>query len=404
MPVALESIVPSSGDATDRFLVRRGAGPLGHTVELLTPASVKALLSISAADVLGFNEAVDDRVAALLVAGSNVTLVYDDTLNTLTISATGGGGGTPGGSTGEVQYNNAGAFAGAADVEIEGGQLRLADVAAPAAPAASGLKLFSSPFGNGAHPAYRGPLDVSPLALQTAMSEGNICWWTPTTGTGISVFGWPAASPAGTATAAATANGSRRARMKRIEYLVTVAATTAIAIWRVNSAQYTINGGNSWEGGFRCTMHSGPSTGVTNASHRFFMGLRDTTAPTDVDPSTLTFMAGIGYDAADTQVQFMTNDNAGTATKVALGASFPKPNADRAFTYRLRMYAPPGTTRRLFYEVTYLETGAVATGSVTTNLPATTDFLAPVAYTSVGGVSAVTGLAVGSMFFQTEPY
>jgi hypothetical protein len=51
-----------------------------------------------------------------------------------TWSAPGGGGGSPGGATGEVQYNNAGALAGAADVEIEGGQLRLPYIATPPAP------------------------------------------------------------------------------------------------------------------------------------------------------------------------------------------------------------------------------------------------------------------------------
>ena len=38
-----------------------------------------------------FSEAVDDRVAALLVAGSGVTLTYNDAANTLTVAATGGG-------------------------------------------------------------------------------------------------------------------------------------------------------------------------------------------------------------------------------------------------------------------------------------------------------------------------
>jgi hypothetical protein len=56
----------------------------------------------------------------------------------------GGGGGSPGGASGEVQYNNAGAFAGAADVEIEGGQLRLPVIATPATPAAAGVKLYAS--------------------------------------------------------------------------------------------------------------------------------------------------------------------------------------------------------------------------------------------------------------------
>lgn len=37
---------------------------------------------------LGFNEAVDDRVAALLLPGTNIGLNYDDVANTLTVNAT----------------------------------------------------------------------------------------------------------------------------------------------------------------------------------------------------------------------------------------------------------------------------------------------------------------------------
>ena len=40
-----------------------------------------------------FAEAVDDRVNGLLVAGSNITLTYNDVANTLTIDSTGGGAG-----------------------------------------------------------------------------------------------------------------------------------------------------------------------------------------------------------------------------------------------------------------------------------------------------------------------
>lgn len=39
------------------------------------------------------NERVDDRVASLLVAGSNITLTYNDVSNTLTVASSGGGGG-----------------------------------------------------------------------------------------------------------------------------------------------------------------------------------------------------------------------------------------------------------------------------------------------------------------------
>lgn len=41
-------------------------------------------------DISGFNEAVDDRVAALLQAGSGIGKVYDDAAGTLTLTATAG--------------------------------------------------------------------------------------------------------------------------------------------------------------------------------------------------------------------------------------------------------------------------------------------------------------------------
>ena len=358
----------------------------------------------TASTISDFSEAVDDRVSSLLVAGTNITLTYNDAANTLTVDASGGGGGSPGGSTGEIQYNNAGAFAGAADIEVETGQLRLPSISLPAVPAASGTKVFAKDFGNYPHPHFFGPEDAAAYPLQASISEGNFFQWTPATGTTVSVWGWPAATVAGTATAEGTSVGSRRARMRRIGYRVTVAAATAIAFWRINSNQHSVGGSNSWEGGFRATMHSGPTTGVAvNSSHRFFMGLTSAGAPTDVNPSTKTLCVGIGYDAADTQVQFMHNDASGTCTKIALGAGFPKPTVDNTSTYRLRMFSPPGTTQKLYYEVTQLESGDVATGLVTTDLPGLVDILAPQIYASVGGVSNVIGISVGTITIHGEP-
>ncbi len=313
----------------------------------------------------------------------------------------GGGGGSPGGVSGEIQYNNAGAFAGAADVEIEGGQLRLPAITTPTAPASGGLKFFATSRAGQPWPAFRSPASGEAHPLQPLIANGNYALFMPAVGTTVTNIGMSPAT-AGTATGLNVGNGTRLARMKRIGYRVTTAATTAVASWRNNASQLTIGGGNAWEGGFWGVMHGGPDTGCTNASHRFFMGLGDTSAPTDVNPSTLLRIVGIGYDAADTQVQFMRNDGTGAATKVALGANFPKPNADGTFAYRLRLYTPPGTTQSLSYEVENLGNGAIASGTVTTDLPAITDFITPKLYTSVGGVSAVTGVMLGPIMFQTE--
>ena len=56
----------------------------------LTGAGVIPIV-ITSSNVTDFNESVDDRVNGLLVAGTNISLVYNDVANTLTINSTGGG-------------------------------------------------------------------------------------------------------------------------------------------------------------------------------------------------------------------------------------------------------------------------------------------------------------------------
>jgi hypothetical protein len=127
-----------------------------------------------------------------------------------------------------------------------------------------------------------------------------------------------------------------------------------------------------------------------------------TAAPTDVNPSALGHICGMGYDSGDTNIQFMHNDASGTATKIDLGASFPKPNVDLTSVYELALFSPPGTTQVLHYEVTNLVSGAVATGTITTDLPTTSTLLTPYGYMSVGGTSSVIGLATMGLYIESD--
>jgi hypothetical protein len=61
-----------------------------------------------ASTISNFSEATDDRVAALLVAGTNITLTYNDGANTLTIAAAGGGGGVSDGDKGDITVSSSG--------------------------------------------------------------------------------------------------------------------------------------------------------------------------------------------------------------------------------------------------------------------------------------------------------
>jgi hypothetical protein len=68
--------------------------------------------------------------------------------------------------------------------------------------------------------------------------------------------------------------------------------------------------------------------GVTaiNTTSRFFCGLSAAAVTLAADPSSLTDVLGLGFDSADANFQWIHNDSSGSATKVDLGSTFPRPS------------------------------------------------------------------------------
>lgn len=375
----------SVGTGTIKGRATAGAG----APEDLTGAQVTALLDPFGAATKGVVPASGGGTANFLRADGTWA------------APAGGGGGAPGGAFGEIQYNNAGAFAGAADVEIEGGQLRLPAIAIPSVPAAGGLKLFGRDVGGRILPASMGPSGLD-SPLQPHVGLNRAAWWVPHgNGTAVSAMGMTA-STTGTATATNVAAGSIVGMMRRLGYHVTTASASAVAGWRCNANQFSVGGSAAGLGGFHFITRFNGSLGMANASHRAFAGLRPQNTPTDVNPSTLQNMVGAGYDAGDSAWQIMANDGAGTATKISLGAAFPKPNADNADAYELALFSPPGTVQSVSWRFRNLTTGAEGTGLITADLPGPTSLLAPTLQMSVGGVSATIGLAITSIYIETD--
>lgn len=180
-------------------------------------------------------------------------------------------------------------------------------------------------------------------------------------------------------------------RTPLVEYLDTSAGTDSIAGVRSDSAIFA-------RSAFYTKLIWGPATGMTVGTRRAFAGLiSSTSAPTDVDPSTLTNIIGMGWDDDDTQVQVMYNDDSGTATRVELGASFPRPVDDRTTLYALEVYVASSSALPII-SVTNLVTGARATDVFASldNCPAGDTPLCPYSvWASVGGTSGVAGVAFG---------
>lgn len=239
---------------------------------------------------------------------------------------------------------------------------------------------------------------VSMLSL-LALGEKRIKWHIGNgNGTGVATLGWTITA-VGTATTANVATTNRYTQAAGIEYLVTVAATTAIAGFRETATQ-NFMGNTAGSGGFTFVCRFGPATGVATATTRLFTGMTSSAvAPTDVEPSTLLNMFGVGWDAADTNIQFMSNGGAGSATKIDLGIAVP--TADRTSLYELYMYCAPNSTT-VYYRFRDLSAGgSTVTGSNSTDMPAANTLLASRGWMSAGGTSSVIGYGLKSVYVES---
>ena len=269
-------------------------------------------------------------------------------------------------------------------------------------PPADTVRLFGRKVGGRMMPAFEGPSGLD-SALQPNFARNKISMWSasPSSTTGTS-YGFTQLT-GGTGTSANVASTSLFNSMRRMDYLVTTAATTAVAFFGQGPvANNFYFRGSSNYGGFHLVMRFGGATGMATSTHRFYAGLTSTTAnPTDVEPNTRNDLIGVGYGAADANWKLMHKTGSGTATEIDFGASFPRQSADRSKMYELALFCPPAGSS-VFYEFTSLSDAVVTFGEISTSLPAATTLLKPIVAASVGGTSSVIGVTMVSLYVETD--
>jgi hypothetical protein len=115
--------------------------------------------------------------------------------------------------------------------------------------------------------------------------------------------------------------------------------------------------------GFTAFLRFGFS--AVSANMRWFCGFRQgTSAPTNVAPESQLNIFGFGSNA-QANVQFLSNDNSGSATPVDLGASFPAQTLN--VCYEACLICPLGGST-LYYRLRRLDSAAVVYGSVSADL------------------------------------
>jgi len=280
-----------------------------------------------------------------------------------------GGSGSPGGTSGEVQYNNAGAFAGAANVEIDGGDLTLVDAGFPTSPSAGRTKIFSDAM---ASRRLVGSVDSNGFHFdfQPALFNSTTYMWLAGTGTTLAINWGTSFTARNNGTNAAQAHPTKASTnaitsLNRATFSTGTTATGASGIqssatnaWRGNAANL---------GGF--FFFARFALEATSGTYRMFVGLSANNATLNAQPSTLNDTLGIGLDSTDTNFQFMIR-NTTTSTKIDTTVA-----ANTTTVYDFYMYAQPNSSQ-VDFELRNAVTNAVLkTSTETANLPASTVFM-----------------------------
>ena len=279
--------------------------------------------------------------------------------------APGGAGATPGGNTGEIQYNNAGTFAGAANVEIKDGNLNLISTTDPTNLPTASIILYSKDIAGRQMPKWVGPAGVD-TPIQPNIMFNQISLIGPGGGTTIGVINCTVTT-VGTISNPNITTTNLKSQTRRI--VNTSAATAgALASTRISTLECW-RGSVAGQGGFFSLARFGFTT--LAVGQRMFIGLDSnaTAAPTNIDYQTSTTTGKIGmYATGSTGVNWSLIYNAVAAvpTVVPLGASFP---VDTTSLYEMILFAKPNDTA-VSYRITNMSTNVQISGSISTNLPA----------------------------------
>ena len=284
----------------------------------------------------------------------------------------------------------------------DNGEVTLPAVAAPAIPAANKINLFARSLAGRMVPAFIGPAGID-SSLQPLLARNKVGYWCPpgnaTTVPGV--FGFTAPTVTGfTGTARNVATTNIFTRMRRLGY-VTAATAGAVGQWRQATAQFTLGDGAGM-GGFTYVVRFGISDPALVSDARMFMGVRHVVTPTNVEPSILTQCVGIGHGAADTNLKLFYGGSA-AQTPIDLGANFPI-NTSSVDMYELALFAAPNATD-IDYEVTRLNTGHVATGTLSgagTAVPNATTLIGPWGYRTNNASALAVAIDVASAYIETD--
>lgn len=324
-----------------------------------------------------FQEAVRDIIASALQAGSNVVVAVDDPGNLITVSAPGA----------------AGSF---------DGLFAEYTTTSPAAPA-NGVLTFARNRAGQRRLAYRNPVG-RPKSVQTLLGTNKTRFYLPVgNGTTVGTIGFNI-STGGTVTARTAAITNNYTMLSRLGFVAASAAANQVFGARNSSLLFSrsnSDAGTPGNSGFELIVRYGWAVADGNLG-RIAVGMFASGSAISLatDPVNLTNCVFIGADDGDQYLSIYCNDGSGTCTKTSLGTSFPAKTA-ALDAYEVRIFCAPDGDR-FYWSCENLFTGAIAEGSLTTDIPAATTLLTFQIQGCTGTSTQALALDIISVYMETD--
>ena len=356
----------------------------------------------SAAALTGFptlNQNTTGSAATLTTARTINGVAFNGSANISITAAVAAGG-----STTNVQYNDAGAAVGSPNftwdetnktLELAGTDTEIVlngVTNEPSAPAAGKMVHYDKSIAGRVVPKVKASNGLD-YPLQPAFWQANITMWTPTAATAGFWLGTVGAG-AGTYATALPGTASLYATTKRARYSNVVTTLNQVLGQRNTEALYQI-GTNPGQGGFFMMARVGADT-WTNGG-RFFVGLHSGTTVISADPSALNNTVGFCVDAADNgAISFLTRGTA--ATKAATGYTIVTGKG-----YDLYMFCAPNANT-IGWRIVDINAGTEVSGIASANLPANAVTLTVGALASNAALTTVNAiqLSITRIYMETE--